>query len=597
MLTQHNPLPAEKIATLGELFSLRVTTTPTAPAYRDFTPAHGWRHYNWMEIADDVAQWQAALLAEGLSAGDRVAIMLRNCTDWVRFDQAALGLGLVVVPLYMQDRPENSAYILNDSGARLLLLESDQQWQKIVATGHLKESEEGIQRVLVQNDDPVAKSTTVISLSAWLNHAPSSLLSRVKDPNTLATIVYTSGTTGQPKGVMLSHRNIVSNLTAVDHSTQLFTDDLLLSFLPLSHMLERTAGYYLPIFTGSEVAFARSVAELSEDLRQVRPTVLISVPRIFERAENAVRAKLATKPTILQRLFGYTVDLGWRNFEHQQRGATKPLNSWLLPLLLRLFARPVLRALGGRLRFAVCGGAPLAASVAKTFTGLGLPLLQGYGLTETSPIISGNSPQNNQPQSVGKVIPGIEINIGELNEILCRGPNVMQGYWNNPDATAAVIDEHGWLHTGDCGRLHDDHLYITGRLKEIIVLANGEKVPPAEMEQAIERDPLIEQCMVIGEGKPYLAALVVLSEHELERLNQQQKQPLNQTDDSLQQELLARIGKAIERFPGYAKIYRVACSQEPWTVDNGLLTPTLKIKRAAVENHFADKIVDLYVGH
>jgi len=597
MLTQHNPLPAEKIATLGELFSLRATTTPTAPAYRDFTPAHGWRHYNWMEIADDVAQWQAALLAEGLSAGDRVAIMLRNCTDWVRFDQAALGLGLVVVPLYMQDRPENSAYILNDSGARLLLLESDQQWQKIVATGHLKESEEGIQRVLVQNDDPVAKSTTVISLSAWLNHAPSSLLSRVKDPNTLATIVYTSGTTGQPKGVMLSHRNIVSNLTAVDQSTQLFTDDLLLSFLPLSHMLERTAGYYLPIFTGSEVAFTRSVAELSEDLRQVRPTVLISVPRIFERAENAVHAKLATKPTILQRLFGYTVDLGWRNFEHQQRGATKPLNSWLLPLLLRLFARPVLRALGGRLRFAVCGGAPLAASVAKTFTGLGLPLLQGYGLTETSPIISGNSPQNNQPQSVGKVIPGIEINIGELNEILCRGPNVMQGYWNNPDATAAVIDEHGWLHTGDCGRLHDDHLYITGRLKEIIVLANGEKVPPAEMEQAIERDPLIEQCMVIGEGKPYLAALVVLSEHELERLNQQQKQPLNQTDDSLQQELLARIGKAIERFPGYAKIYRVACSQEPWTVDNGLLTPTLKIKRAAVENHFADKIVDLYVGH
>ena len=597
MLTQHNPLPAEKIATLGELFSLRATTTPTAPAYRDFTPAHGWRHYNWMEIADDVAQWQAALLAEGLSAGDRVAIMLRNCTDWVRFDQAALGLGLVVVPLYMQDRPENSAYILNDSGARLLLLESDQQWQKIVATGHLKESEESIQRVLVQNDDPVAKSTTVISLSAWLNHAPSSLLSRVKDPDTLATIVYTSGTTGQPKGVMLSHRNIVSNLTAVDQSTQLFTDDLLLSFLPLSHMLERTAGYYLPIFTGSEVAFTRSVAELSEDLRQVRPTVLISVPRIFERAENAVHAKLATKPTILQRLFGYTVDLGWRNFEHQQRGATKPLNSWLLPLLLRLFARPVLRALGGRLRFAVCGGAPLAASVAKTFTGLGLPLLQGYGLTETSPIISGNSPQNNQPQSVGKVIPGIEINIGELNEILCRGPNVMQGYWNNPDATAAVIDEHGWLHTGDCGRLHDDHLYITGRLKEIIVLANGEKVPPAEMEQAIERDPLIEQCMVIGEGKPYLAALVVLSEHELERLNQQQKQPLDQTDDSLQQELLARIGKAIERFPGYAKIYRVACSQEPWTVDNGLLTPTLKIKRAAVENHFADKIVDLYVGH
>jgi len=595
--TLHNSLAADQVTTLGELFSLRVTSTPNAPAYRDFTPTHGWCSYSWAEIAADVAQWQAALQAEGLSAGDRVAIMLRNCVDWVRFDQAALGLGLVVVPLYMQDRPENSAYVLNDSGARLLLLESDQQWRQIVATGHLTEGDEGIQRVLVQTDDTATESATVVSLSAWLNHAPSSFLSRVKDPDTLATLVYTSGTTGHPKGVMLSHRNIVSNLVGVDQLVQLYTDDLLLSFLPLSHMLERTAGYFLPIFTGSEVAFARGIAELSEDLQQVRPTVLISVPRIFERAENAVRAKLATKPALLRHLFDYTVDLGWRNFEHQQQRATKSLNSWLLPLLLRLFARPVLDALGGRLRFAVCGGAPLATSVAKTFTALGLPLLQGYGLTETSPIISGNPATANRPRSVGKIITGVEVKIGPQDEILCRGPNVMLGYWNNPDATAAVIDEQGWLHTGDCGRLEDDHLYITGRLKEIIVLANGEKVPPAEMEQAIDRDPLIEQCMVIGEGRPYLTALVVLAEAELERLKKQRGELAGEANDSLQQELLARIGAAIKEFPGYAKIYRVASSREPWTADNGLLTPTLKIKRAAIENHFADKIVDLYAGH
>lgn len=601
MTGQPNPLPAEQVATLSDLFSLRARTTPAAPAYREFDAAQGWRKFSWADIAADVDQWQAALLAEGLVAGDRVAIMLRNCIDWVRFDQAALGLGLVVVPLYQQDRPENCAYVLNDSGAKLMLLETQEQWQQIASTGHL---EQELLRVIARSDQCIDQSVPadstaplVTPLSKWLDQPDMSLQSRVMDPSSLATIVYTSGTTGRPKGVMLSHGNIVSNLVGMNRHVQLYPSDLLLSFLPLSHMLERTAGYYLPMLAGSELAFARSLSELSEDLLEIRPTVLVAVPRVFERAYNQIQDTLAGKPALLQKLFNYTVDLGWRHFEFQQHRARKPLDAFLLAPLLRIFARPVLAGLGGRLRFASCGGAPLQLKVAKTFTALNLPLLQGYGLTETSPIISGNAPHANQPQSVGEIIPGVEVKIGERDEILCRGPNVMQGYWNNPEATARVIDGQGWFHTGDCGRLEANYLYITGRLKEIIVLANGEKVPPAEMELAIIHDPLIDQCMIIGEGKPYLAALVVINAGELALINQDREKPVNEHDDSLQQELISRIATAIVEFPGYAKIHRVAVSQEPWDIDNGLLTHTLKIKRAAVETHFADQIIDLYAGH
>ncbi|MDF1819263.1 MAG: AMP-dependent synthetase/ligase [Immundisolibacteraceae bacterium] len=587
---QHPPLPVDETATLSDLLRLRVEATPQAPAYREFCPGAGWQSFSWEQIAAEVAQWQAAFVADGLKAGDRVAIMLRNCIDWVRFDQAAQALGLVVVPLYMQDRPENSAYVLNDSGAQLLLLETEQQWQQIVATNQL---DGGIRRVLVQ-EEGAAPSTPLTRLSTWLKQAPSDPKTTNPDPASLATIIYTSGTTGRPKGVMLSHSNIITNLVSVGQLVQLTPDDRLLSFLPLSHALERTAGYYMAIYRGSETAFARSVADLSEDLLSIRPTVLISVPRIFERAKNAVDAKLDTRPALLKRLFKFTIELGWKNYLHQQKRGSRPFLSWLLPLLFRLFGRPVLNAFGGRLRFAVCGGAPLSADVAKTFTGLGLPLLQGYGLSETSPVISGNPLEANRPESVGKIITGVDVKIGDLDEILCRGPNVMMGYWNNSEASAEAIDEEGWFHTGDCGRIEDGYLFITGRIKDIIVLANGEKIPPAEMEQAIERDPLIDQCMVIGEGKPYLAALVVISPDELDR---QRKQSLSEEDAALEKELVDRIAAAIAEFPGYAKIHRVAVSTVPWDVDNGLLTPTLKVKRAAVEAQFADKIIDLYAGH
>ena len=597
MPSLHQPIPTEQATTLCELFRHRVAATPDAPAYRQHDPVQGWLTHSWAETGADVARWQAALLAENLEAGDRVAIMLRNCLDWVRFDQAALGLGLVVVPLYMQDRPENSAYVLNDSGAKLLLISSRAEWSAIFNTGKLKKDQI---RVVVQEpftQPPEANHPSVTPVSLWLDPEPAQLQSRVTDATALATIVYTSGTTGRPKGVMLSHHNIASNLMGADELMQFYSDDLLLSFLPLSHTLERTVGYYLPIYTGTEVAFARSVADLMEDLQQVRPTLLVSVPRIFERAENAVRAKIGTKPKLLQQLFDYTIELGWHQFEADQQRTSPPSRAWLLAPLLRLFGKPVLAAFGGRLRGAICGGAPLPTSVSRLFSALGLPLLQGYGLTETSPIITGNRLEFNLPHSVGVLMRDVEVTIADKDEILCRGPNLMMGYWNNAEATAQAIDTDGWFHTGDCGRLEAGRLFITGRLKEIIVLANGEKLPPADMQHAIEQDPLIDQCMVIGEGRAFLAALVVVNEPELQRINHLRTQPFSLEDDSLEQELITRIAAAISEFPGYAKIHRVAASIEPWVVGNGLLTPTLKLKRPQVETHFSEQIEQLYAGH
>ena len=597
MASIHQPLPAEQATTLCELFRHRVAATPDMPAYQEHDPDQGWLQYSWAEIGTDVALWQAALLAENLEAGDRVAVMLPSCLDWVRFDQAALGLGLVVVPLYLQDRPDNVAYVLNDSGAKLLLVESRATWSDIFATGKLQKNQ---LRVVVQEGFtqlPEVDQQTVVPVTLWLDLPPVPPQSRVTDASTLATIVYTSGTTGRPKGVMLSHHNIVSNLVAADEMVQFYTNDLLLSFLPLSHILERTVGYYLPIYTGSQVAYARSVADLMEDLQQIRPTLLISVPRIFERAENAVRTKLAAKPKLLRWLFELTLKLGWQQFEADQQRADNPAHSWLLGPLHKIFAKPVLAAFGGRLRAAVCGGAPLPASVSRTFSALGLPLLQGYGLTETSPIITGNRLESNLPHSVGELIPGVEVKIAAQQEILYRGPSLMMGYWNNPAATAAVIDAEGWFHTGDCGRLDGGRLFITGRLKEIIVLANGEKLPPADMQHAIEQDPLIEQCMVIGEGKPFLAALVVICQSEFERMNHLRPQPLQVDSEAFEQELITRIAATITEFPGYARIHRVAASIEPWEIDNGLLTPTLKLKRPQVETHFSKQITALYAGH
>ncbi len=336
------------------------------------------------------------------------------------------------------------------------------------------------------------------------------------DSNELATIVYTSGTTGRPKGVMLSHWNILFDSERALEIVQMYPQDLLLSFLPLSHTFERTVGYYIPMMAGSTVAYARSIPELGEDLLTIQPTLMISVPRIYERVYNKIQAGLAEKSPIATWLFNLAVDTGWKRFLHQQgRGSWHPV-FLLWPLLNKLVAGKIMAKLGGRMRIAASGGAPLPTPIAKVFIGLGLNLIQGYGLTETSPILTANPEDDNDPRSVGVPLRGLELRVSEQDELLARGPVIMLGYWNNPEATAAVIDSEGWFHTGDKARIENNHVYITGRIKEIIVLANGEKVPPADMEMAIALDTLFEQVMIIGDDRPFLTALLVLNPEQWE---------------------------------------------------------------------------------
>jgi long-chain acyl-CoA synthetase len=397
---------------------------------------------------------------------------------------------------------------------------------------------------------------------------------------------------------MLSHRNVLTNAHGGVTLIDVYQEDVFLSFLPLSHTLERTAGYYLPMMTGSEVAYARSVSQLGEDLQSIRPTVIIAVPRVFERVYRRIQDQMAERPAPVRWLFALAVAAGWRRFLHDQgRAGWHPL-LLLWPWLSRRVASQVLAKLGGRMRAAVSGGAPLPQGVAHTFIGLGLPLIQGYGLTETSPVVSVNTLKDNIPASVGVPIRGIQLRIGPEDELLVKGDNVMLGYWNNHAATAKVLSQDGWLHTGDQARIEGRHIYITGRLKDILILSNGEKVPPADLEMAIAMDPLFEQAMVLGEGRSFLAALLVLNSELWGGLAREYgldpEDPKSLADPGLLREMLKRVRHALRDFPGYTKIRRAALALEPWTVENGLLTPTLKVRRAEVLARYGTTVERLY---
>jgi len=566
-------VPITEHTTLPQLFLARVQDTPDQPAYRQYrsdprapqgTDRGLWQDLTWSEVGREVGRWRAALRGEGLKPGDRVALCMRNRIEWVLFDQAALGLGLVVVPLFYNDRPDNMAWCLSDAGVRLLLLEDGALWPQ------LRDQARALERVVCLNRAPTGNAQ-VVSVSTWLPAQGETPDAGPAHADDLATLVYTSGTTGRPKGVMLSHRNIASNVDAGLDAVPIVNEfDRFLSFLPLSHMFERTVGYYLPMCVGAHTVYARGISELSEDFVSQCPTILVCVPRIFERIYARMQESLP--PGSLKRfLFDKAVNVGWRRFTRQ----TTPSDRLLWPLLDLIVARKLRRRLGGRVRLIVSGAAALAPELSRTFVGLGLPIIQGYGLTEFSPVVSCNRLEDNDPASVGRPFMGVEVKTLDDGELLVRGPEVMLGYWNNPAATSAMIDSEGWLHTGDVVRIEDGRICITGRAKEIIVLSNGEKVPPVDAEQAIMLDPVFQQAMVVGEGRGHLGLLVV-SKVEDERV------------------LCTRANTQLRAFPGYAKIHHIVRVDEPWTVENELLTPTLKLRRRKIEEHFAKEIEEMY---
>lgn len=549
------------MANIAEFFAQHLPA-PDKTLYRRHA-GDGWSDVSVGELAGLIGRWQAALKSLGFEPGDRIAICLRNSIDWVALDLAALGRGIVVVPLYVDDNPDNVAWCAADAEVRALIVDGTGIGKALAAIGPT------LPPLYVLRPDPGDALPSVAAILPAT--APAPRFAALAD-DALATICYTSGTSGRPKGVILSHGNIIANVRSCRETGMARASDTFLSILPLSHMFERTGGYYLPLSLGAKVVFSRGVSLLAEDLASQAPTVMFAVPRIFEKFLERINQALAPSP-LRRWLFDQCASRGWR--VEQRKGGW--MDALALPLLRARVARPILARLGGNLRLTVVGGAALDPALSHTFIGLGLPMLQGYGMTEASPVVSVNRDNDNDPDSVGPPLPGVEVKLGSVGELLVRGANVMLGYWRNPDATRAAVDADGWLHTGDVAEIRDGRIYLRGRLKDILVMSTGEKLSPQDAEFALLRDPLFEQVMLVGEARPFLSLLAVSRE----------------PDENV---LVARANQLLKDFPRWVRVRRAIAVRDPWTLENGLLTPTLKLKRPTLLERYKGAIDALYAA-
>jgi long-chain acyl-CoA synthetase len=588
---------AHQAGTLWGLFCERVRRSPADIAYRNYDPiSKNWRDHTWRSIAARVRRFRAALAREKLGAGDRLAILLPNGVDWVCLDMAAHASGLIVVGLYLHDNSASNAYILGHSGARLVLLDSEARWQSLWPFRSEFPSLEcvWIRDVGASSNAPVSEPS-VRELAHVLSTTSEPPPSHPAEPSDVATLIYTSGTTGRPKGVMLSHFALLWNAEGSAAIVPPRRDDVFLSILPLAHAFERTVGYYLPMMGGSTVAHARSADDLREDLITIRPSAMLGVPLLYERMSAAIRASVAgsfTKRNLLE----FAASLGWHCFEAKQHGQGSGLAARLLgPILKRYVSAPVLAAFGGRLRVAISGGAPLDQNVVHLLIGVGLPLVEGYGLTEAAPVVAANGLDDNMPGSVGRPLQGVEVKLSPEGELLVRSPSMMAGYWKDPGGTARALDRMGWLSTGDVAEIESGRIFIRARLRDMIVLSIGEKVNPNIIEAELTRDRLFEQAMVVGDRRPFLVAVIVLNAGAWRRFAADKGLDPEQPNHPVSKiEVLARIVPLLAALPRYAQVRAVHLTMEPWTVGTGLLTPTLKVKRDVVQRKFVGQIASLY---
>ncbi|THD45739.1 MAG: long-chain fatty acid--CoA ligase [Bradyrhizobium sp.] len=588
----------EEAGTLPGLFARRVDRSPDAVAYCEHRDGV-WKEQTWREMGQRVSCLGGAMAGSGLRPGDRVAVLLPNGTDWVAFDLAAAANGLITVPLYAHDSPESIAFVLADSGARLCLIDTAARWNTLAP---FVDANAALERVWVREGldgipvSPHRHRRLSTLLGALAESRPDASALRCA-PQDVATIVYTSGTTGRPKGVMLTHSAILWNAEANTKLIPPLPGDIFLSVLPLAHAFERTIGYYLPMMGGSRVVYTRSVEGLQEDLTTIRPTVLVAVPRLYERIYEAVRREAEASP-LKRRIVALAASLGWELHEFRHGRGPAPgfvARGMLWPLLERLVARRVLAALGGRLRVPMSGGAALPTKVAQFFAGLGLPLIEGYGLTEAGPVVTSTAIEGSLPGSVGQPLYGLEVRLGEQSELIVRSPAVMQGYWQNEQATAQALSPDGWLRTGDIAEIRNGSVFITGRLKEILVLSTGEHVAPSAVEAAIQNDPLFEQACVIGDQRPCVVAILVLNREGWLRLARDLAIDPADLDVSVATDaILSRISAQTRGLPPIWQVRAILATTAPWTIADGSLTPTLKVKRRVIEARFKEQIDSLY---
>ena len=595
----------KKCQTLCEFVPLRARQIPQTVALRQYDrKAKAWEDVTYASLDKQITAWRRALEALHLERGARVAILLNNSVD------AVLANGLIPVPLHAIDTPGSSAFILIDSQSSTLITNKADRWGLIEKTNVPMPD---LKHVILTEETGISEKDErrqILSKDIWLASGKDiQELPEGPKPEDLAAIVYTSGTTGRPKGVMLTHHNVVENViaTLIHIAPAPKPGYVFLSFLPLSHTFERTAGYYLALGMGCTITYNRSIMLLAEDLRTVKPDVLISVPRIYEKIYARINEQLGKKPAIARWLFNCAVSVGWRKFCAENK-LPIPKSPWQFadsftgPILKKLVADKVLEQFGGNLKVAIAGGAALNGKVARVFGGLGLAPIQGYGMTEASPIIAGNSLTINQPDTVGKLFSNLQMRLApETHEIQIRGSSIMKGYWKRPEDTARVLDSEGWLSTGDVGEINESGLLrIKGRIKEIIVTSTGEKVPPVDLELALETDPLFSQAYVVGENKPFISAVTVLNPEEWKKLAAELKVSANEASlklTSVRTAILKRVKAAAADFPHYALPRKVLLTLKPWTIENGLLTPTLKLKRTPLAKFFKKEIDEIYEKH
>lgn len=614
--------------TLSDLFlnlSNKYKGTDKTAFARKPAPDDEYQTISWDEVTDDVYSMASYLIAYGIEPGDRVALLSENRYEWAVVDLALQLVGGVNVSLYSTLPPSQCAYILQDSQAKLFFVSTGIQLKKAInvftecpdLNQVIAFDQPKVERYM--DTDYVSLFEQAITKGRKLRPThEKTIITRTNNihPEDLATLVYTSGTTGKPKGAMLTHRNIVSNVKAAHQHIHIDDDDRCLSFLPLCHSFERTAGYYAMMAGGAEIYYAESVDTVAKNMTEAHPTIIISVPRLFEKMYNLVSKSVEEGSTIKQAICEWAMNVG-RKYADGERG--------LVALQKKLADKLVFDKLkertGGRVRLFVSGGAALPADIGNFFMAAGLNILEGYGLTETSPIMCANEYGEERMGTVGKVLKGVTVGIqrlednvivsqvsgedyptdesSEAGEILCKGPNVMKGYWNNEEATNQMIDEHDWLHTGDVGRFTDGYLQITDRIKHMIVNAGGKNIYPGPIEDLFKTSKWIDQLVVVGENKAFMAALIVPDFEALEVWAEQQNISYNSIEGLLSKEEIQGIYKKELRsyskeLASHEKVRDFRLVPTEFTVETGELTPTLKVKRRVIEDKYGDLIQSIF---
>jgi len=562
-----------------------------------------WKEISWNQFYSKARNLGLGLISLGIQPGDRVAIFSANSPMWQMADVAVLSIGAADVPLYATITAKQAQYIISDSGSRVTFVGTEDHMDRVLK---VKDDLPELMKIITM-DNTESDNPDVITFDALIELGEEysekdefdSRLEAVK-PDDLCSIVYTSGTTGNPKGVMLLHDNFLSNIRTASSLITVDDNDVCLSFLPLSHVLERMSGYYTSVFNGVTIVHAQSIDTLVDDLTDIRPHWMVSVPRLYEKVHAGVLANVESESEFKQKVFKWAVGVGGEVSELTVDHKPIPFGLGIKHKIAdKLVFSKIYEKMGGRLRFFVSGGAPLAKEIAEFFNAMGILILEGYGLTETSPIITCNLPDAVRFGSVGRVIPDVEAKIAEDGEILARGPNIMKGYWNRPEETAVVM-EGGWFHTGDIGHFDDDgFLHITDRKKDLIVTAGGKNVAPQNIENTLKLNKYIEQVCVIGDKRKYLSALIVPSFDELEAWARSEGIAFDEgaallTDDRVDKLYRDILAQALVEFDRHERVVKFTLLSEEMTEASGLLTPTLKMKRKMVAERFGEDIQKMY---